>query len=135
VRRREFIAALCGIALTRPQPVGAQLAGKRPVVALLLGDAPLGQITGPDLVFPPARAFVHRLRDLRWIEGRTVVIERRSAEGRPERAPAILAELAARGFDVIMVGATGWLLDAAQRATRTIPIIALFTEDPVALVG
>jgi putative ABC transport system substrate-binding protein len=78
---------------------------------------------------------VHRLRDLRWIEGRTVVIERRSAEGRPECAPAILAELAARGFDVIMVGATGWLLDAAQRATRTIPIIALFTEDPVALVG
>jgi putative ABC transport system substrate-binding protein len=75
---------------------------------------------------------VHGLRDLGWIEGRTIVIERRSAEGQPQRAPAIFAELITGGVDVIAMGGSRWLREAAQQATRTIPTVALFDADPVA---
>jgi putative ABC transport system substrate-binding protein len=88
-------------------------------------------MAGPDPAFPPARAFVQRLHALGWIDGQTIVIERRSAEGQPGRAAAVLGELVARGVDAIMVGATDWLRDAALQATRAIPVVALFTEDPV----
>jgi putative ABC transport system substrate-binding protein len=87
-------------------------------------------MAGPDPVFLPARAFVHRLRDLGWTEDSSIVIERRSAEGRPDRARAILAELSTRGVDVIMAGATDWLLDAVRKATQSIPTVAIFPTDP-----
>src|SRR5262249_49436036 len=74
----------------------------------------------------------HGLRDFGWIEGGTVVIERRSAEGEPKRAPAIFADLAAQGADVIAMGGSRWLREAAQHATRTIPTVAFFDADPVA---
>src|ERR1700730_1510331 len=132
VRRREFITLLSGAAFACPVGARAQQTGRRPVVGLISGDVPEAQITGPDPIFLPARAFVHRLRDLGWIEDRSIVIERRSAEGRPERARAILAEVIARGVDVIMVGATDWLLDAARQATQSIPTVGIFTFDPAA---
>jgi putative ABC transport system substrate-binding protein len=72
------------------------------------------------------------LRELGWIEGRTVNVERRSAEGRPERGQEILAEFIARRVDVIFTAATDWLVDTAHKATRTIPIVAIFNRDPVA---
>jgi putative ABC transport system substrate-binding protein len=89
-------------------------------------------MAGPDPAISFVRAFVHGLRDYGWIDGRTVIIERRSAEGAPERAAAIFAELIERGVDVIMVGGERWLQDAARAATRTIPIVASFRDDPVA---
>jgi putative ABC transport system substrate-binding protein len=59
------------------------------------------------------------------------MIERRSAEGQPQRAPAIFAELMTRGVDVIAMGGSQWLREAAQRATKTIPTVLLFDSDPV----
>jgi putative ABC transport system substrate-binding protein len=100
-------------------------------VALVFAATPMAQMAGPEPISLPARAFMQALRELDWVEGRNIVIERRSAEGQPERAPAILGELVARGVDVIVVGGSPWLLKAAQRATRTIPVVALFPEDPV----
>jgi putative ABC transport system substrate-binding protein len=50
----------------------------------------------------------------------------------PQRAPAIFAELLARGVDVMMLAGERWLHLAAQQATRTIPIVATIAEDPVA---
>jgi putative ABC transport system substrate-binding protein len=88
-------------------------------------------MAGLDPISPLARGFVHGLRDSGWIDERTVVIERRSAEGQPERAAAIFAELVAKDVDVIAMGGSQWLRDAAQRATRTIPTVALFDADPV----
>jgi|SRR5437660_7826393 hypothetical protein len=49
----------------------------------------------------PLKVFVHGLRDLGWIEGRTVVIERWSAEGQPQRAPAISAEATSRVGEIV----------------------------------
>lgn len=130
MKRRSFLVFLGGFASAWPSV--AQQPKRLPVVALVLGVAPLGGMAGPDPAISFVRAFVHGLRDSGWIDGRTVIIERRSAEGVPERAAAIFAELIERGVDVIMVGGERWLQDAARAATRTIPIVASFRDDPVA---
>ena len=75
-------------------------------------------------------AFRQRLHGLGYVEGRNLVIEYRDAEGKVERLPALAAELAALKVDVIVAGATAQAL-AAQKATKTIPIVFL-ASDPVA---
>ena len=130
LNRREFIGALAGTAVTA-LPVGAQQGNRLPRIALVLAASP-AEITGPDPRFAPARAFVEELRDLGWINGRTATTELRSLQGDPQRAPAIFAELLARGVEVIALGGARWLQDAALKATATIPIITVFQDDPVA---
>ena len=132
MRRREFVAVLAGAALVRALPAVAQRADRLPVAALVFGSAPLQEMMGSDPINPVARGFMHGLRELGWVEGRTIMIERRTAEGQPQRAPAIMAELLARGVDVIVLASARWLHQAAQEATRTVPIIAEFRDDPVA---
>src|SRR5215475_14016035 len=71
---------------------------------------------------PRLEAFRQRLRDLGYIEGRTIVIEYRWAEGKMERLPALAAELVALKVDVIVASATPAAL-AAKNSTTTIPIV------------
>ena len=130
MQRRRFITLLGGAAafpLAR-----AQGAEKLPVVGLVFGGVPEALMAGPDPVAPAPRAFVHGMRDLGWIEGKTVVILRRSAEGKAERAPAIFADLVAQGVDVIAFSGVTSNLEAARQATRTIPLVAAFNVDAVA---
>src|SRR5499426_252791 len=76
-------------------------------------------------------AFRQGLRDLGYVEGRNLLFEIRSAEGKDERYPALAAELVALKVDVIVAsGGTPSAL-AAQQATRTIPIVFLQVGDPV----
>jgi putative ABC transport system substrate-binding protein len=75
-------------------------------------------------------AFRQGLRDLGYVEGRNVVIEYRSAEGKPERLPALAAELVALKIDVIVAAATV-SAQAAKQATKTIPIVFPVAADPV----
>jgi len=75
-------------------------------------------------------AFVQRLRELGWIEGRTIAIEYRWAEGRTERAAEIAAELVQRKVDVIVTSGTS-LIAAAMQATSVIPIVFAAAGDPV----
>jgi ABC-type uncharacterized transport system substrate-binding protein len=131
VRRREFIGLLVCAGAGTALPAAAQTA-KKAVVALVLTAVSEAEIAGPDPAFAPARAFVQELRALGWVEGQTIAIERRSLEGNPQRAPALLAELVARRVDVIALGGARWLHDAALSATRTIPLVTLFQDDPVA---
>jgi len=76
-------------------------------------------------------AFRQGLRDLGYVEGRNVVIEYRDAEGKPERFPALAAELIALKVDVIFVGGGTPSALAAKQATRTIPIVFPTAADPV----
>jgi len=115
-----------------PLVARAQPTPRRPVVAFVDAVIPPAEMAGSNPISPLARAFVHGLHDLGWIEGQTVVIERRSAEGDPQRAPAIFAELITRGVDVIAMGGSRWLRETAQQATKTIPTVLLFDADPVA---
>jgi putative tryptophan/tyrosine transport system substrate-binding protein len=130
MQRRAFVAGLAAAAAF-PRTARATEAGRLPVVGLVFHGVPLGEMVGPDPVDLPVRAFVHTLRDLGWAEGRTVVIERRSAEGKPERAPAIFAELVARGADVIALVGTRPLIEAARKATDAIPLAVYFIDPPV----
>ena len=121
MKRREFILTLLGGVGARPLITRAQPMPRRPVVAFVHAVIPPAEMAGPNPTSPLARAFVRGLHDLGWIEGQTVIIERLSAEGDPQRAPAIFAELITRGVDVIAMGGSRWLREAAQRATRTTP--------------
>ena len=74
-------------------------------------------------------AFVQRLRELGWIEGRTVAIEYRWAEGRSERFAEIAAEFVRLKVDVIVTA--GGAVAAAKQATSVIPIVFAIAADPV----
>jgi len=77
-------------------------------------------------------AFVARLAQLGWVEGRNLVIEYRWAEGDTERLPALARELVDRRVDLIVAPA-GVAALAAKQATSTIPIVMIFPVDPVGM--
>src|SRR6266702_2042293 len=122
MKRREFIALLSIAAMAWPLGASAQQAAKVPRIGYLSGNL----AANPHL----PEAFRQGLRDLGYVEGRNVVIEYRDAEGKPERFPALAAELVALKVDVILAGATPQAL-AAKQATKTIPIVFIGTADPV----
>jgi len=122
IGRREFIGALAGIATAWPLAARAQQPGKLPTIGFL------GTSTASAWSHWVA-AFVQRLHDLGWIEGRTVAIEYRWAEGRSERFAAIAAEFVQRKVDVIVTSGGAGL--AAKQATSVIPIVFALANDPV----
>jgi putative ABC transport system substrate-binding protein len=122
MRRREFIALLGGAAATWPLAARAQQAGKMPTIGFLGASTPLFE---SQRVTP----FVQRLRELGWIEGRTVAIEYRWSEDRSERFTEIAAEFVRLKVDVIV--ATGGAVLAAKQATSVIPIVFPVAGDPV----
>jgi putative ABC transport system substrate-binding protein len=80
---------------------------------------------------PTLRAFRNGLRELGYVEGKNVIVETRSSEGREERLPELVADLIRLKVDVLVVGGTSSTL-AAKRATTTIPILFASVVDPVA---
>ncbi len=122
MRRRDFIAG-GSAAIVLPVAARAEQTAKRPTIGIL-GAA------SPELAGPWVAAFVKRLGELGWTEGRNVTIEYRWAEARAERYSQIAAELAARNVDVIVTWASAPVL-AAKRATTTIPIVFAAQMDPV----
>jgi putative ABC transport system substrate-binding protein len=81
-------------------------------------------------VFSPwTAAFVGRLRELGWIEGRTIAIEYRWSEGRPERNAEIAAEFVRLNVDVIVT--LGSAVPALKQVTSSIPIVFALSTDPV----
>jgi len=123
MRRRDFITLLGGAAASWPLTARAQQAGKLPTIGFL------GQSTR-SAASEWVAAFVQRLRELGRIEGRTITIEYRWAEGRSERFAEIAAELVRRKVDVIVTSATEAIV-AAKQATSVIPIVFAAAGDPV----
>jgi putative ABC transport system substrate-binding protein len=121
MKRREFITLLGGAAAAWPLVARGQ--PKLPTIGFLVATEPA--VFGQRLP-----AFVQRLRELGWIEGRTIVIDYRRAEGSTERAAEIAAEFVRRKVDVIVTSATGPVL-AAKQATSVIPIVFTNANDPV----
>src|SRR5215510_14514363 len=76
---------------------------------------------------PNFEAFRQGLRELGYVEGKNIVIEFRSAEGKPDRVPSLVAELVQLKVDVLVSQATGGIL-AAKQATQTIPIVMLTVQ-------
>jgi len=122
MRRRDFITLLGGAAAAWPLAALAQQAGKLPTIGFL-GTATASAWSN----YTPA--FVQRLRELGWIEGRTVAIEYRWAEGRNDRFAEIAAEFVRLKVDVIVT--SGGSVVAARQATSTIPIVFTIASDPL----
>jgi putative ABC transport system substrate-binding protein len=123
IERRTFLATLGGAAAAWSLAAGAQQATKVPTIGILGSGIPATQGQW-------YAAFVQRLRELGWIDGRTVAIEYRWAEGRDERAAEIAAEFVQRKVDVIVTSATAGVV-AAKQATSVIPIVFAAAGDPV----
>jgi putative tryptophan/tyrosine transport system substrate-binding protein len=123
VNRREFITLLGGAAVAWPLAARAQQTPKLPTIGVLGSGTPVTQGQW-------VAALVQRLRELGWIEGRTVAIEHRWAEGRDERFAEIAAEFVRLKLDVIVTVGTGPVL-AAKKATSVIPIVFAAAGDPV----
>jgi putative tryptophan/tyrosine transport system substrate-binding protein len=121
MKRREFITLLGSMAAW-PLAADAQQATKLPTIGFL-------GTTTPSAWSQWVAAFVQRLRDLGWIEGRTIAIEYRWAEGRDERFAEIAAEFVRLKVDVIVTSGTALL--AAKQATSVIPIVFAVANDPV----
>ena len=94
--------------------------------------ARVGYLTGALLSAVAFRtdAFREGLRDLGYVEGKNIVIEWRSAEGNPERGPALAAELVSLKVNVIVTDGSG-STRAAKKATSTIPIVMAQDSDPI----
>jgi putative ABC transport system substrate-binding protein len=123
IGRREFITLLSGAAATWPLAARAEQSTKLPTIGFLGANNASFERGSTD-------AFVQRLRELGWIENRTVAIQYRWAEGRDERFAEIAAEFIRLKVDVILTYATPSSI-AAKKATAVIPIVFAAAGDPV----
>jgi putative ABC transport system substrate-binding protein len=125
MRRREFITVLGGAAAAWPFAARGQNRVWR------LGAL---ETTSKALNFANYNVFRESLRDLGYVEGRNLVIEYRSADGRDERFPQLAAELVGMKVDLILARGTPAAV-AAKNASATIPVVMTATADPFAIVG
>ena len=118
-----FVGLLATVLLTTAPRAQAQQPGKIPRI---------GYLSGLSLSLNAARigAFLQGLRDLGYVEGKNIVIEWRSADGKFDRLPALAAELVRLKVDVI-VSAAPVVTRPVKEATKTIPIVMTFDDDPV----
>ena len=122
MKRREFVTLLGGAAAW-PLAARAQQSGKLLTIGFLGSTMP--SVEGQRLA-----AFVQRLRELGWMEGRNVAIEVRWAEGRSERFAEIAAEFVRLKVDVIVTSGSPAVM-ASKKATSVIPIVFATAGDPV----
>ena len=121
MRRRELITLLGGAAAW-PLAARAQQSGKLPTIGFLGAATPLSWSEW-------TAAFVQRLRELGWVDGRTVTIEYRWAEGRSDRYTEIAVEFVRLKVDVIVT--VGSAVVAAKQVTSVIPIVFAVAVDPL----
>jgi putative ABC transport system substrate-binding protein len=125
IARRLGLAVILALGLLGVSPVAdGQPSTKVPRIGWLT-------VTSPDAGFAHLlEAFSQGLRDLGYVEGRTIAVDYRWAEGKPERLPALAAELLALKVDVIVTPNPPSAL-AAKQATSSVPIVMLGSIDPV----
>jgi putative ABC transport system substrate-binding protein len=126
LRRRGRVVLACAAALAamiHSPNAGAQQQAKLPTIGFL-------GATTPTTWSAYVTAFLQRMRELDWIDGRNMVIEYRWAQGRADRYAEFAAEFVARKVDVIVTSGTGPAL-AVKKATAEIPIVFATAGDPV----
>src|SRR5262249_11621167 len=125
MKRREFITLLGGAAAAGPPAASGQQSAMPVVGYLSVGVASASR--------PTLEVFRRMVVEAGYIEGRTLTIEYRFAEGRYDRLPEMAVDLVRR--NVALIVATGGTAPAlaAKAATATIPIVFLVTDDPIAL--
>src|ERR1700733_5454803 len=121
MKRRKFITLLGGAACAWPYAVRAQQSGKPPTVGVLGADAAVWA--------PWTATFVARLQELGWVEGQTIAVEYRWAEGLSERVSEIAADFLREKVAVIVT--YGGAVAVLKQATKVTPIVFAVAVDPV----
>jgi ABC-type uncharacterized transport system substrate-binding protein len=121
--RKITVLTLCAMLLALSVPAQAQQPKKVPLVGVFV-------VPPPTAVSARIDAFRQRLHELGYIEGKNIMIESRSAEGKLERLPALAAELLGLKVDFIVSGGPATTRQAKE-ATKTIPIVMAQDDDPV----
>ena len=123
MRRREFVTLLGGAAVAYPLVVSAEQPGKLSTI---------GYLGGAEFVEKGwLAAFAQRFGELGWVEGRTVTMEVRWSEGRPERVAEIADRFVRQKLDVIVT--YGGAVTALKKATASIPIVFAIAVDPIGI--
>ena len=125
MKRREIIGGLAATIVLPTVAARAQQPARTVRIGFLI-TAPLGSPEFRATVDP----FTQALGELGYVEGRNLVIEYKSADGKQERFPSLAADLVRIDVDLILAGSTPHAR-AAQQATRTIPIVVASMGDPV----
>jgi len=123
--RRAFITVVGGSILAAPLAAESQQPAKIPRLGYLVLP-PLSEKPSPE-----REAFLAGLHELGWVEGKTIIIDYRSAQSNPELIDDLAEELARMKVDVIVTAGSNALLRAAARATSTIPIVMPGSADPI----
>ena len=121
---KTIVVLLVGLTLAYVRLAEAQQPTKVPRIGFLTGVSPPTNSARHE-------AFRQGLRELGYVEGKNIVIEYRSAEGKFDRLPALAAELVRLNVDIIVTGG-GATTRAGKEATTTIPIVMTQNVDPVA---
>ncbi len=122
------LAVVLAVSLTvAPLPAGAQQTGKVPRIGYLV-LSPLTERPSPERA-----AFVTGLRELGWVEGRTIAIEYRSAKWNPEMFDDLAEELVRMKVDVIVTAGGEAAPKAVRRASSTIPIAMAASSDAIGM--
>ena len=126
MKRREFIALVCGLAVTWPRIVRAQQGAKIPRIGVLSPSR--SEDAGPHRVI--LKAFVAGLRELGYVEGQNIIIERELSEANSDRLREAAAEFVKQNVDIIVTSSTTAARPAKQ-VTSVIPIVGIAMADPV----
>jgi putative ABC transport system substrate-binding protein len=120
-----FVWLLTTVLLTTVPPAEAQQPAKVPRLGIVSGTG------DPNNPGPELEAFQRGLRDLGYIEGKNILVEYRYVEGRLDRVPSLVIKLLQLKVDVLVIQNLT-AIRAAKQATKTIPIVMVTTQDPVA---
>ena len=127
MKRREFITLLGGAAAAWPLAARAQQTSGRTAKMPRVGMLMAGPAAHSAAILDP---FYRGLHELGYVEGQNLAIERRDGDWKPDRLPALAAELVGLKVDIIVAWSTP-TARAAKQATNSIPIIAAVMADPV----
>ena len=125
MKRRKFIALLGAAAVAWPLVAHAQQSKEIPRLCFLTFDPGTLQSRSPRF-----DVFFNSLRDLGYVDGKTIVIDYLSADGKDDRFPALVSECLRLKADIIAVSTTP-AAQAAKRGTRTVPIVMIALGDPL----
>ena len=121
MRNKITRRAFCSMLLALPFSARAQQAAKIPRIGLIWAVE-----RGPNI-----EAFGRGLREFGYVEGKNILIENRYVDGKLDRVPSLVAELLRLKVDVLVTGLLP-AIRAAKQATKTVPIVMMSGEDPVA---
>jgi ABC-type uncharacterized transport system substrate-binding protein len=133
-RLRALILLTALSLLVVPLAAESQQPGKVPKIALLFANTPVAELIGPRATNPFLSCFLKSMRDLGWVDGQNIIVERRSAEGQSERAASLVNELVRLDIALMMVSGFHTAIQEAKQANDAMPIVVAGTSDPEDLI-